>query len=74
MIYITDNRPFSITFRTNKRVKWQYATYAGRYETAEEAIQQLKEGLLKRGIPLETVQYLLVNLDDDSETIAMLDV
>lgn len=43
MIRIETNRIYAIYVRTNRRVKWPYTTYGGRYETPEQAIAAAKE-------------------------------
>jgi hypothetical protein len=43
MIIIETDRIYSVYARTNRRVKWQYAEYGGRYETVEKAINVAKE-------------------------------
>lgn len=42
MIVIETDRIYAIYCRTNRRVKWQYAEYGGRYRTPEEAIEAAK--------------------------------
>ena len=36
-------RIYSIYCRTNRRTKWRYAEYGGRYETVEKAIEEAKK-------------------------------
>lgn len=36
-------RTYAIYIRTNKRVRWQYARYEGRWATPEEAVAAAKE-------------------------------
>lgn len=43
MIVINDNKSKVLYVRTNRRIKWQYAEYGGRYETIEEAINSAKD-------------------------------
>ena len=45
MIVIETSRIYAIYVRTNRRVKWQYSTYGGRYETPDEAIEKAKSKL-----------------------------
>ena len=42
MIVIQDNRPYSIHYRTSRRTRWQYAEYAGRYASPEDAVEELR--------------------------------
>lgn len=37
------NRVYAIYCRTNRRVKWEYSAYCGRWETKEEALQKVKD-------------------------------
>lgn len=43
MIVYTTNRVKVIYTRTNRKVKWAYSEYCGRWETEEEAIEKAKE-------------------------------
>jgi hypothetical protein len=63
MIVIETNKIYCLYVRKNRRVKWRYAEYGGRYETIEKAIDAVKEHF-----PGERVEYLIENLDSD-ETI-----
>ena len=36
-------RKYCLYCRTNRRTKWRYAEYGGRYETVEKAIEKAKE-------------------------------
>lgn len=38
MIVINDDKRYCLYYRTNKRVRWRYAEYGGRYLTVEDAI------------------------------------
>ena len=38
MITIEDGKRYCLYSRTNKRVKWRYAEYGGRYASYEDAI------------------------------------
>lgn len=40
---ISDNRSKATYARTNRRTKWQYSEWCGRWETVEEAIASVKE-------------------------------
>lgn len=42
MITVETDRIYSIYTRKNRRVKWQYADYNGRWETPEKAIEIAK--------------------------------
>ena len=42
MIIIETDRIYCVYVRTNRRTKWQYAEYGGRYETIEKAIEVAK--------------------------------
>lgn len=43
MIKIETNRIYAIYTRQNRRIKWQYADYMGRWETPEKALEIAKE-------------------------------
>jgi hypothetical protein len=43
MIIIETDRIYCIYVRTNRRTKWQYAEYGGRWETVEKAIEKMIE-------------------------------
>ena len=43
MIIINDNKIYVLYVRTNRRVKWRYSEYGGRYESVEKALQSAKE-------------------------------
>ena len=43
MIVVKTDRIYCVYVRTNRRIKWQYAEYGGRYETIEKAIEVAKE-------------------------------
>lgn len=43
MIVVNDNKSKVLYVRTNRRIKWQYAEYGGRYETVKEAIDSAKD-------------------------------
>ena len=45
MILVETDRLVVIHVRTNRRVKWQYATYGGRYRTKEEALKTAEENM-----------------------------
>lgn len=42
MIVIETNRVFAVYVRTNRRVRWQFAEYCGRWESLERAISEAK--------------------------------
>ena len=39
MIKIETNRIYAIYTRQNRRIRWQYANYMGRWETPEKALE-----------------------------------
>lgn len=43
MIICETDRIYVILVRTNRRTRWQYATYCGRWKTPEEALEIAKE-------------------------------
>ena len=63
MIIVETNRIYALYVRTNRRVKWQYAEYGGRYETIEQAIDADKKHF--RETPFE---YSIENIDTDEIT------
>lgn len=42
MIAITTDRTKAIYVRSNRRVRWQYADYCGRWESADRALNEAK--------------------------------
>lgn len=50
-------RKYSIYCRTNRRVKWRYAEYGGRYETVKKAIEKAKEHYA------EKAEYIVEDMD-----------
>lgn len=50
-------RKYCIYCRTNRRVKWIYAEYGGRYETVEQAIQKAKDHYH------EKAEYIVEDMD-----------
>lgn len=64
MIIIENAPKYSFYCRTNRRVKWQYATYAGSFDTIEEGIE-----CIKKHLPGQNVQYLIEDNDTGAETI-----
>lgn len=62
MIVVETDKIYCIYVRTNRRVRWKYAEYGGRYETQEKAIEKAKEHY--GDIPFE---YLITNLENDEE-------
>lgn len=54
MIIIGNAPQYALYYRTNRRVNWRYATYAGCYETIEAAIESLKKHM-----PGQEVQYMI---------------
>ena len=63
MIIVETNRIYALYVRTNRRVKWQYAEYGGRYETEEQAIDAAKKHF--GDTPFE---YSIENIDTDEIT------
>lgn len=43
MIIVETDRIYCVYVRTNRRIKWQYAEYGGRYETIDKAFEKMKE-------------------------------
>lgn len=68
MIVIENAPRYTVYCRTNRRVKWQYATYAGCFETIAEAVASIKEHL-----PNQTVQYLAEDTETGEEIIGVID-
>ena len=62
MIVTETDRIYVITIRTNRRVQWKYAQYAGRWETPEKAIEKAKERM--GDVPFE---YLIEKMGTDEE-------
>lgn len=60
MIIVETDRIYCIYVRTNRRTKWQYAEYGGRYETVEKAIEKMIEHM--GDTPYE---YRIENMNDD---------
>lgn len=57
MIVGHTDRIYIAYYRTNRRVRWDYAEYAGRWETLERAIEEVRERLNgQRG------EYRIVNV------------
>lgn len=64
MIVIENAPRYVVYCRTNRRVKWQYATYAGCFDTIEAAIERIKEHL-----PDQAVQYLAQDTETGEEIV-----
>ena len=60
MIVIKDDRTFTLYYRQNKRTKWQYADYGGRYKSINDAIKALK-GHIKG-----QVEYYIEDIDGNT--------
>lgn len=60
MIRIETDRTKCLYCRTNRRVKWQYADYGGRYKTTEEAIKKASERYGE-----QPYEYRIEDLDSD---------
>jgi hypothetical protein len=43
MVRIEDDKRYCLYYRLSRRVRWKYAEYGGRYETAKDAVAALKE-------------------------------
>ena len=63
MIIVETDEIYCIYVRTNRRVKWKYAQYGGRYKTIEAAIEAARQHM-----GAEPFEYRIENLDDDSVT------
>ncbi len=63
MIVVKTDRVVCIYVRTNRRVKWQYATYCGRYRTNAEALRAARAYM--GNFPYE---YLIENRETDERT------
>ena len=63
MIVIEDNRIYAMYVRTNRRIKWTFAEYGGRYETIEQAINSAKKHF--GNTPFE---YSIENMETDEIT------
>ena len=63
MIVVKTDRVVCIYVRTNRRVKWQYATYCGRYRANAEALQAASK--IMGDVPYE---YLIENRETDERT------
>lgn len=59
MIVIENAPRYAVYCRTNRRVRWKYATYAGSFDTIEAAIEDIKKHL-----PGKSFEYLA----EDTET------
>ena len=66
MIRIEATRIYVLYTRTNRRVKWQYAEYGGRYESIEDAIAAAKKHY--GDTPFE---YQIENMETDEITQAL---
>ena len=64
MIVIENAPRYAVYCRTNRHVKWRFATYAGSYETIEAAIESIKEHL-----PDQSFQYLAEDTETGKEII-----
>ena len=64
MIVIQDNRLYSIHYRTSRRTRWQYAEYAGRYASLEDAVEELR-----RRLDSQPAEYLIHNMATDEEVV-----
>lgn len=64
MIVIENAPRYAVYFRINRRVKWQFAKYAGCYETIEAGIKAIKEHL-----PNTSFQYLAQDTETGEDII-----
>lgn len=64
MIVIENAPRYAVYCRTNRRVKWQYATYAGSFDTIEAAIEDIKKHL-----PGQSFQYLAEDTETGEEIV-----
>ena len=55
-----NGRTYAIYVRTNRRVRWQYAEYCGRWSSVEEAVEEAKARM--NGEPFE---YRVQNIGTD---------
>ena len=62
MIIIETEKIYCVYARKNRRVKWRYAEYGGRYETVEKAIEAVREHFGD-----ERVEYLVETLDGETK-------
>lgn len=63
MIIIEDDRCLVTYARVNRRVRWRYAEYCGRWKTREEAIKNAKEHF-----PGQRIEYRIENMETDEVT------
>lgn len=66
MIIVETTATYVLRTRTNRRVRWQYAEYGGRYESAEAAVEAAKQHY--GATPFE---YLIENMATDEETTGL---
>ena len=64
MIIIKNVKKYSVYCRTNKKIKWRYSTFAGCYDSIEEAIEEIK-----KHFPNQYVQYNAEDMDTGEEII-----
>lgn len=69
MIVITDNRSKCTYARTNRRVRWKYAEWCGRWETVDEAIARVKEIF-----PGQKVEYKIEDRATDDVITGFIDL
>jgi len=62
IIIDTENKIWVLYTRVNRRVKWQYSEYGGRYESVEKAIEAAKKHYGSEGF-----EYCIENLFTDEE-------
>ena len=63
MIIIQGAKKYTVYCRTNKHIRWTYSTYAGCYDTIEQAIEEIKKHISGK------FQWLAQDNDTGEETI-----
>lgn len=61
MIVIEDSRSKVIYCRTNRRIKWKYAEYCGRWESIADCLKSAKEHYGDQGF-----EYMIEDLATDA--------
>lgn len=57
------DKRYSLYYRTNKRTKWRYADYGGRYTSIDSAINALKTHVIG------FVEYQICDMYDDDNIV-----
>ena len=60
MVIISDNHCFATYARVNRRIKWKYSEWCGRWATVEDAISRVREMF-----PRQRVEYRIENRATD---------